>query len=122
MTSPIVWVVYSQRSGVIRRVVLPDPGERVIDHMRPGECVAAIPNTVLMPDGTPDMAKVRQAMLAVTGTEPPEPRCAVIRDGMVINVIMADPEIDHVEGCALVLDDEASIGWTWTGGRFKRPE
>ena len=42
----------------------------------------------------------------------------------VVNVIVADPEIDEPPaGCVLIASDEAGVGWIWTAADgFAGPE
>jgi len=55
--------------------------------------------------------------------EPAEPeRFAVIRDGIVENIIVALPGFEPALGCVLVLDDgTAAIGGTYAAGQFAPP-
>lgn len=49
-------------------------------------------------------------------------RFAVVRDGVCENVVIATPEFE-IPGAVMVPDDgAASIGATWDGRRFVRPE
>ena len=47
-------------------------------------------------------------------------RCAVVgEDGIVINVIIADPGVDVIEGAILIeCDRDVHIGCAWDGSSF----
>ena len=53
------------------------------------------------------------------------PSCAVVRaDGLVINLIVADPLVDAAPfGCLLIdtTDKICGIAWTWNGSEFINP-
>ena len=53
------------------------------------------------------------------------PSCAVVRaDGLVINLVVADPLVDAAPfGCALIDTAEkiCGIAWTWNGSEFINP-
>lgn len=48
---------------------------------------------------------------------PPAPsfRCAVIVNGSVVNVIMADPVTDEIKGAVVIASDSANIGDSYDG-------
>lgn len=52
-------------------------------------------------------------------------RYAIIKDGVVLNVIAADEDFAQAEaervGGSAVADDSASVGDTYSGGEFERP-
>lgn len=50
-------------------------------------------------------------------------RCAVVRDGLVENIIVAEVTDDAPEGCELIALDGlfAGIGWLWDGETFINP-
>lgn len=48
-------------------------------------------------------------------------RCAVVRDGVVVNVVMASPAEDKLEGATVVASDTASIGDSYDGAVFTLP-
>jgi len=48
--------------------------------------------------------------------------CAVINaDGLVVNLIVAEPTDTPPEGCSLVLIPFCDIGYTWDGQQFNPP-
>lgn len=49
-------------------------------------------------------------------------RCAVVdENGSVVNIIIADPELDSVESHTLIVSDAAEIGATYLNGEFANP-
>lgn len=55
-----------------------------------------------------------------------ETRCAVcqLTDGLVVNIIMADPSDPPQEGCQLIEimnGQPCDIGWYWDGTEFINP-
>lgn len=52
-------------------------------------------------------------------------RCAVIdANGLIVNIIMAEPTDQAPVGCSLAGIDEGvfcDIGWTWDGNQFVDP-
>jgi hypothetical protein len=49
-------------------------------------------------------------------------RCAVIEDGVVVNIIVADATDTPPEGTILIELPYCSIGYLWDGVRFSPPE
>ena len=51
-------------------------------------------------------------------------RCAVIKETKIVNIILADPAMDSVEGCSLVEIHNGAlvnIGWLYVDGEFTNP-
>jgi hypothetical protein len=48
--------------------------------------------------------------------------CAVIQDGIVVNIIVAEVTDIPPEGCILVEVPFCNIGYTWNGVRFSPPK
>jgi len=49
--------------------------------------------------------------------------CAVVNaDGVVVNIIVAEPTDIPPEGCTLVLLPFCDIGYTWDGKNFNPPQ
>jgi hypothetical protein len=48
--------------------------------------------------------------------------CAVIQDGVVVNIIVAEVTDTPPEGCTLVELPVYDIGYTWDGVRFNPPK
>lgn len=48
--------------------------------------------------------------------------CAVIQDGIVVNMIVAEVTDVPPEGCVLVEIPYCDIGYTWDGVRFNPPK
>lgn len=49
-------------------------------------------------------------------------RKAVIKNGIVENVIIAADDFAPPDGCVLVESNEAGPGWTYSDGKFTEPE
>jgi len=49
-------------------------------------------------------------------------KCAVIQDGLVVNIIVADITDTPPEGCFLIELPFCDIGYTWDGVRFNPPK
>lgn len=115
-------IVCSARTKVPRRIIHPDDDAEIADptqHAGPGEVVHVIDKKHARAD---TIRSVVASLHGVNEAEIPSGRCAVIGpDGVVVHVIMADPELDtHPDG-RLVESDEASIGDRWDGAKFVRP-
>lgn len=51
-------------------------------------------------------------------------RCAVVRDGVVLNLVIATPEYAAEMGWIVVdaaADPQPDLGWHWDGERFSPP-
>jgi hypothetical protein len=48
--------------------------------------------------------------------------CAVVQDGVLVNIIVAELTDTPPEGCILVELPTYDIGYTWDGVRFNPPE
>lgn len=92
-------IVYATDSNTVRRIVVSDdPKYDFAYHVGTGE-------TLLIADkklGT-DVHSARAIVETVTGKKSPEPLVAIVdAQGSVVNMILADPKLDSVEGLALV--------------------
>lgn len=113
-----LWIVYATRSRIIRRVILPDPGERLAEHVCAGESGFGIIDPELcrriLPPGAigPNLELVAVEIERRTGVRPDSARCVKIdRTGRVVGVVNADPDLDSIPEHDLVRDDRAEIGW-----------
>jgi hypothetical protein len=110
-----VGVIYAAGSKIIRRIVVPDHPRELAGHVSQGEALAEFDS-----DGIPSMEACDAAVLAATGVKPPDPRCVVIDEkGDVVDVLMADPELDAATfpGKTLRLHDKADRGWVYDSGK-----
>ncbi len=50
-------------------------------------------------------------------------RHQIVKDGIVINTIVWDGETKFTppEGCEVIADEQAGIGWTYAKGKFTAP-
>lgn len=108
-------VIYGAQSGIIRRFVQTDEPDNLADHVGEGEALLTVDDSVLQiqENGTamPSLEVAAQAITAATGIVPELARCLVIdQSGDVVNVIMADPSIDSVEGHTLFQDLSGDVG------------
>jgi hypothetical protein len=102
---------------MIRRVIIPDGDEAIRrSHALPDETLVEIDVASL------DPVEIEDSVEVATGKKPPSTRCAVVRDGRVVGIIAADPNIDAVEGCDLVLSDNAIVGMVYEAGAGFRSE
>lgn len=120
-----VLVVYSKRTLVPRRVVIPDNDAELVQavaslhaaeahlvqdrqHMRRAFArTGAIPARKMVADHH-----------GVQEQEIPSGRCAVVANGKVVHVVMADPEIDQHPDGQLIESDTANVGDQWNGKEF----
>lgn len=118
-----IGIVVSAGSKMIRRIVVPDVsdaelGFHPISH---GEQML-----VINKPSNFDIAAVPAMVEQLTGVTPPSSRCAVVVkanavSGSVVNIIHADPAVDSVQGCTLMLDPTAEVGWTWSASSGLQP-
>lgn len=126
MASPAtsVGIVYATGSGIVRRVIVPTIDTELDhpSHVGPQEAMLKIATPkVIRRDGYPDLAAARAHVALVTGKPSPSGRCAVVTNGLVTGIIMADPDIDAIPGAVLVLSEVAQVGWTTRGGVLTTP-
>jgi hypothetical protein len=98
-----VGVIYGAQSGIVRRIILPDPGQDLQGHVGPGEAL------LMLPDGAPsDVISATAAVAQATGKRIPSSCCEVVdAQGVVVAVIAADPVLDRIDGHNLRrLDDQ----------------
>jgi hypothetical protein len=105
-----IGIIYSRAQGRVRRIVVETPGfprvDYTKDHVGPGESVLVIvPDKPVGPDEC-------QAILNETlGKQHTSDRCAVVdKDGKVVHVVHADPNIDSHPAGTIVQHDTANIG------------
>jgi hypothetical protein len=109
-------VVYGAKTRIIRRIVIPDTNDELVgvrDRLIDGEAMALfqLPHSF-----------GREEIQAALGPPAHSGRCCRVRDGVVIEVIMADPAVDPtINGDLIVQSDEAGHGWVWDGVRLSEP-
>lgn len=93
-------VIYSAKSKMVRRIVVSDdPDYDYSIHVGPGE-------NHLVAERTKDVNvfSARAIVKARTGVESPELVCNVVnQEGLIVDTIAADPDLDSVPGHSLVL-------------------
>lgn len=103
-------IIYGAATGIIRRVIRTDEPAPLSGHVGAGEAIIEAPDSVLLPNGSgnlvPDLDRIAAHLFQATGITPEPARCVVVQHGTgdVVNVIMADPTIDAIEGHALFQD------------------
>lgn len=115
-----VGLIYGERSKLLRRAIVPDDPRELLDplHLGKGEAMLAVWTNV-PPLDTPTMQAIVARHCGVDPAALPSGRCAVVdASGDVVRVIMADPQIDAVEGMQLVLNDDVAAGWRYEDGAF----
>jgi len=111
----IYQIVYSTESKILRRVVIAEQDWRYhfFHRLKPGEsCIYA-------PAGNNDeLPEWENHVFNATGVVPPDSRCAVVRNGVVIGFCGADPALDEAseEGGSLVLLNGRHFG---IGDRYR---
>lgn len=98
----VYMIVYATGSKILRRIVIADQDWHygIIHKPGPGE------SCILAPAGFNDeLPDWENHVHTATGVVPPDPRCAVIVNGVVVEFCNADPEIDESpkEGGRLIL-------------------
>lgn len=122
-----VCIIYGEDSGIIRRLVQTDDLSVLPQFVEDGEASINVSDAVLVqqPDGSrlPALDLATDAVEAVRGLPSEPARCLVIdQQGNVVNVIMADPTLDHLDGFTLFQDANGQIGWVPDGnGNFVDP-
>jgi hypothetical protein len=114
--------VISTVSGMLRSIIVPDYDEQLLKPgwTLPGETL------LIVPLGPTDIPSALHQVEAITGKRPADPRCAVVANGVVVDVINADPAIDVLPSALLVSTPAAGgppvdIGWTYSPGTGFRP-
>lgn len=125
-------IVYATGSRLPRRLIIPDDDTELLSltpFLGPGESgrvfpqarITALANAARL--AGVDIARMVLAnLLGIAVGQIPSGRCCVIDPaGSVVNVIVADPALDQLDGHTLVAHDQAGIGWAWDGTRFVPP-
>lgn len=103
-------VVYSKSTGRIRRWLVPDY-DWEIDSMfiHPGEASLSLEDSCR----SYDEAELQKLVNSHTGNNTPgDHRHAVVKDGVVLAAILADPTCgDYIEGHELICHEHAGPGW-----------
>lgn len=102
-------VVIGEKSKIVRRIVVPDRDATLVIpgfYTSKGESIIIIDRAK---GAYPDV--INAAIEQATGVKPSDPRTIVIdKDGMVVDVILADPELDSIPDKTLVLSPDADVG------------
>lgn len=126
---PKALIVYSGRTLVPRRLVVPDRDEELDQHvaaLHPAERYLAVEQDVVRSHPQVGRGHVTRHIVAEFHGRPeheiPSGRCAVVdASGIVAEVIMADPGIDAHPAGKLIESDVANIGDRWDGAKFVAP-
>lgn len=119
---PVVGIIHSAKSKMVRRIVSTDAHHTLPDHVGPGEALYVMDISGDNLDNN-HIAALHDRFYDAMGFTPeskPNPRCALVDpSGTVINMIMADPEIDkHPDGHVISAHDDITIGDKWDGKKF----
>ncbi len=112
-----VGIVYATNSKIMRRIIVPTQDSELDHvHVAPGETLLVVDSDKAFRDAesgkfAPAVRAADAAIAVATGVVPPSARCAEVRDGKVVAVRMADPEIDTIPGALLVKSAAAEVGW-----------
>lgn len=119
-SSTLVGAVYGERSKLIRRVIVPDFDDELDDplHVGAGELMLRAPR-----HEPHDQLALQTRIVARHGmmlADLPCPRVAVVHaeSRFVVAAIMADPEIDTLDGHELHRSAVAQVGWQHDGTQF----
>src|SRR4051812_16708651 len=94
----IIGVIYATGSKMIRRFII-DSANNFDGHVGLGESLLVMQSEQM----TPSLDEMEQAIETATGVRPVTIRCALVdKDGITQNIILADPDIDKVDGYTLV--------------------
>lgn len=109
MAATKFFIIYAATTKAIRRIIYPDDDNQQF-HVGDGEDFIACPN-----EQRGDLFQWKSLVEKATGVYPPDPLCAVVhpKDGTVLGMIMADPNLDtHPSGHDLVdaYSDQISVG------------
>lgn len=108
-----VHIVYSKRSGIPRRVIVADDGEFLpVPWLHEHEAyIEVFDIESLHPLHLRHLIATHKG---IDQTQIPSGRCAVVDDtGLVLAIIMADPDIDNAtvyDGARLILSDHVNVG------------
>lgn len=112
-----IGVVYGEVSGGLRYIVVPDRDEQLdsihAKRLMPGEAMLSLDLAKVQvgKNGLSDSV-IRAELEKHTGKPIPDPRCVVVDNGVVVDVMLADPLIDQMaDGKSLVLSAVAEAGW-----------
>ena len=114
-----IGVVYGTKSGIVRRIICPDDDNELSTpgHLGPGESIHQLEGKW---DPDEDYTPYIENLL---GRIAPSSRCVIInKGGQVINVLVADPEIDSHPDGEVVQHDTACIGWYQIENGYIVPE
>lgn len=132
-------VLYGVQSGIVRAVISSDdddydfsahlprlsdgsPDQRfaltILGDASPvsragmASAVTANAEAVVSASDAPAPDLIAQVIIDATGNVPEPARCVVIDDttGDVVQVLMADPSLDRLDGCTLFQDENGSVG------------
>lgn len=118
----IIGVVYGEKSKLVRRVVIPDHDEAMekTAMLRAGESLITFEKDETK-FRSPEAAKLEAwRLIGVDPASVPSGRCAVVdeKTQMVTAAVMADPELDSMDGARLIASDVANVGWKYDGQTF----
>lgn len=98
MAATVTGIIYGEKSGIVRRIIVPDDDAQLAAHVGPGEALLTIPR-----NDPRDVHSATAAVAAATGKDIPPSRCAMVDSkGAVVGIIAADPVLDSIDGHDLV--------------------
>ena len=104
--------VYATQSGIIRRIIVPGPGETTNQTVGTGETL------VVLPQGSANDQKSLEASIALLIGKPVASSDCLLVGGDKIVAAMAscDPALDTIPGFTIVQNPKALPGDTWVSG------
>jgi hypothetical protein len=98
------------------------PEEDMPGQVREGESILLVEAADILVDGSPTEELIVAKIAEAIGRQPLSSRCAVVDpQGVVVNVISADPVLDVLPGFTLIQHDTAWIGWITVNGVLVDP-
>lgn len=109
-------VIYGTQTGIMRRIIVPDNDATLQSHVLPGESLLVIDTAAVKPAEIAGQANA--ALTALLGKVPPSGRAAVVKNGVVVNVLIIDHVLETIPGATLVPSETADIGDQYNGTAF----
>lgn len=120
-------IIISAGSKMLRHVIVPSMDDSELEDpayaLKTGERRIDLPVSEISVN---DPDPITTAIVKATGVVPPSSRCAIVVkanaiSGNVVGDTHADPAIDTVKGCTLILHPNAVAGWTWSASQGLQP-
>jgi hypothetical protein len=112
-------LIYGTKNGTLRQLIIPSVDDSELAAYVPGTGEDSIVFPITDPKDTKSLGD--KVKVKTKKTDIPSGRCALVDPtGLVINAIMADPDLDTHPSGTIVASDLASIGDKYDGKIFTR--